>query len=88
LLLHQLAWIATDAMLDTSLIRSNNTTTRVNTDSSPQSHLCLLGVGWQTRFDEGGLIIGTPEILVKIAGSLANYDFGEKRDVCEAAGDV
>ncbi|MGB7329368.1 MAG: Uma2 family endonuclease, partial [Rubripirellula sp.] len=40
----------------------------------------------QTRFDDDGYIVGPPEMIVEIAGSSASYDFGEKRDVYEAAG--
>jgi hypothetical protein len=79
-------WIAAYAMHDPTLIGSDNATIRMNTDNDPQPDLCLLRVDGQTRFDEGGYILGAPEMIVEIAGSSASYDFGEKRDVYEAAG--
>ncbi|HBJ37928.1 MAG TPA: hypothetical protein DDZ51_24845 [Planctomycetaceae bacterium] len=79
-------WIAHYAMHDRTLIGSDNATIRLNTDNDPQPDLCLLRVNGQTRFDDEGYIIGAPEMIVEIAGSSASYDFGEKRDVYEAAG--
>lgn len=38
------------------------------------------------HFDDEGFIIGAPEMIIEIAGSSASYDFGEKREVYEAAG--
>ena len=79
-------WIATCAIHDPTLIGSDNATIRLNTDNDPQPDLCLLRVDGQTHFDEEGYIIGAPAMIVEIAGSSASYDFGEKRDVYEAAG--
>lgn len=79
-------WIATYAMHDPTLVGSDNATIRLNADNDPQPDLCLLRVEGQTRFDDEGYIIGPPEMIVEIAGSSASYDFGEKRDVYEAAG--
>jgi hypothetical protein len=79
-------WIGHYAMHDPTLIGSDNATIRLNTDNDPQPDLCLLRVNGQTHFDDEGYIIGAPEMIVEIAGSSASYDFGEKRDVYEAAG--
>ena len=79
-------WIATYAMHDPKLIGSDNATIRLNTDNDPQPDLCLLRLQGQTRFDDDGYIVGAPEMIVEIAGSSASYDFGEKRDVYQAAG--
>lgn len=79
-------WIATFAMHDPTLTGSDNATVRLNTDNDPQPDLCLLRIGGQTHFDDEGFIIGAPEMIIEIAGSSASYDFGEKREVYEAAG--
>jgi Uma2 family endonuclease len=79
-------WLFTFAMHDPSLTISDNATIRLNADNDPQPDLCLLRQGGQTRYDDEGYIVGPPEMIVEIAGSSASYDFGEKRDVYEAAG--
>jgi hypothetical protein len=79
-------WLGTYAIYARDLIVSDNATIRLNTDNDPQPDLCLLRVAGQTHFDDEGYIIGAPEMIVEIAGSSASYDFGEKRDVYEAAG--
>ena len=79
-------WLFNYSMHDPELIISDNATIRLNADNDPQPDLCLLREGGQTRFDDEGYIIGPPEMIVEIAGSSASYDFGEKRDVFEAAG--
>jgi hypothetical protein len=79
-------WIATYAMHDPKLVGSDNATIRLNADNDPQPDLCLLRIEGQAHFDDEGYIIGPPEMIVEIAGSSASYDFGEKRDVYEAAG--
>ncbi len=78
-------WLSYFAMQDPKLIVSNNPTVRLDADNDPQPDLCLLREGGQTRFDVEGYIIGSPELIVEIAGSSTSYDFGEKRDVFEAA---
>lgn len=80
------AWLFNYAMNFPSLVVSDNATIRLNADNDPQPDLCLVCTGGQTRFDDEGYIIGPPEMIVEIAGSSASYDFGEKRDVFEAAG--
>jgi len=79
-------WLGSYAMNAPGLIVSDNATIRMNADNDPQPDLCLLRNHGQTRFDDEGYIIGPPEMIVEIAGSSASYDFGEKRDVYEAAG--
>ncbi len=79
-------WLFTFKMHDPELILSDNATIRLNADNDPQPDLCLLREHGQTRFDDEGYIVGPPEMIVEIAGSSASYDFGEKRDVYEAAG--
>jgi hypothetical protein len=86
-----MCWLATNigvgnAMHDQTLVGSDNATIRLDADNDPQPDLCLLRVEGQTRFDDEGYIIGPPEMVVEMAGSSASYDFGEKRDVYEAAG--
>lgn len=79
-------WLGSYSMHDPELVVSDNATIRMNTDNDPQPDLCLLRVQGQTRFDDEGYIVGAPEMIVEIAGSSASYDFGEKREVYEAAG--
>ncbi len=79
-------WLFTYAMQDPALVLSDNATIRLNADNDPQPDLCLLRVEGQAQFDDEGYIVGPPEMIVEIAGSSASYDFGEKRDVYEAAG--
>jgi len=79
-------WLGHYAMHTSDLIVSDNATIRLNIDNDPQPDLCLLRADGQTHFDADGYIVGSPEMIVEVAGSSASYDFGEKRDVYETAG--
>lgn len=79
-------WLGTYALEFSSLTVSNNATIRLNAENDPQPDLCMIRRDGQTHYDEDGYLIGPPELIVEIAGSSASYDFGEKRDVFDAAG--
>ncbi len=79
-------WLSTFVMHDPEVLAAHDATVFLNADNDPQPDLCLLRKAGRTRFDVEGYIIGPPELIVEIAGSSASYDFGEKRDVYEAAG--
>lgn len=80
-------WLGTYAIHDPNLVVSDNATVFLGSEHEPQPDLCLrLSEGGTTHLNEDGYLVGPPEMIVEIAGSSASYDFGEKRDVYEAAG--
>lgn len=79
-------WLGTYALEFPSLTVSDNATIRLDAKNDPQPDLCMIRHGGQTHYDENGYLVGPPEMIVEIAGSSASYDFGEKRDVFNAAG--
>lgn len=79
-------WLFNYTMSDPDWVVSDNATILLDLDNDPQPDLCLYREGGQTRVNENGYLVGPPELIVEIAGSSASYDFGEKRDVYEAAG--
>ncbi|MFG0255799.1 MAG: Uma2 family endonuclease [Rhodopirellula sp. JB053] len=79
-------WLFVYAMKSPELVTSDNSTVLLNSDNDPQPDLCMYRVGGQTQVNDEGYLVGPPELIVEIAGSSASYDFGEKRDVYEAAG--
>jgi len=80
-------WLSTFAKHDPNLIVSDNATIYPGADHEPQPDLCLrLQEGVQAQLNQDGYLVGPPELIIEIAGSSGSYDFGEKRDVYEAAG--
>lgn len=79
-------WLFTYAMVHPELNISDNATLFLNEANDPQPDLCVYRNGDKATLNEAGYLVGPPEMIVEIAGSSASYDFGEKRDVYEAAG--
>ncbi|WDQ17909.1 Uma2 family endonuclease [Rhodopirellula sp. P2] len=80
-------WLSTYAMHAPNLVVSDNATVFLGSDHEPQPDLCMRQqVGGSTHLNHEGYLVGPPELIVEIAGSSASYDFGEKREVYEAAG--
>lgn len=79
-------WLFTYAMAHPELNLSDNATLHLRTENTPQPDLCMYRTGGNASLDEDGYLVGSPELIIEIAGSSASYDFGEKRDVYEAAG--
>src|SRR5437868_7931576 len=60
----------------------DNTSAILSDDSEPQPDGCLFirpEYGGQTRFDEEGWLVGTPDLIVEVASSSESYDLHEKR---------
>lgn len=79
-------WLFTYAMAHPELNLSDNATLLLDDGNDPQPDLCVYRNGGKATLNEAGYLVGPPEMIVEIAGSSASYDFGEKRDVYEAAG--
>lgn len=79
-------WLFTYAMSNPDLNLSDNATLHLDTSNDPQPDLCVYRTGGRATLNDEGYLVGVPEMIVEIAGSSASYDFGEKRDVYEAAG--
>ena len=78
-------WLFHYALAAPELTVSDNASIRLDADNDPQPDLCLRRTGGATRLVDD-YIQGPPELIVEIAGSSASYDFGEKRNVYQAAG--
>lgn len=66
----------------------DNTTVFLADDGEPQPDACLILLpdrGWQTR-EEGGYLLGAPELVVEVAYSSDAYDLHSKRCDYERAG--
>ncbi len=69
-----------------NLIISDNTTLRMDAENDTQPDLCMRREGGSAWLDQEGYLHGSPELVIEVAGSSASFDFGEKREVYEAAG--
>ncbi|TWU04600.1 Uma2 family endonuclease [Stieleria varia] len=79
------AWLVMYSAGHADLRVFDNATTRLDENNDPQPDLVLMRTGGQAQLVDD-YIVGSPEMIIEIAGSSASYDFGEKRDIYETAG--
>jgi Uma2 family endonuclease len=86
---HIVGWLFVYCAATPGIELGDNATVRLQGDNEPQPDAFLRineALGGSSRIDDDDYIEGAPELIVEVAGSSADYDLGEKREVYQRHG--
>ena len=74
-------WLGFYAAQFDGLTVSDNATVILDADNDVQPDLCLYRQEGRVRTNELGYLVGPPELIIEVAGSSADYDLHQKKDL-------
>lgn len=77
-------WLGTYVVSTPGVTGGDNSSLRLDLDNEPQPDALLRlkrELGGQAYTDEGGFVVGAPELVAEVAASSASYDLHDKKNV-------